>query len=152
LAGNGTDKYAVRENGMRLVQPPPLATPHTETSSAPKGQQVGAVFARPWSDWFSKVVTPGLQASFRFQSGTHSDRASSNASILPQGSLFKETDRGVFYMASGSPTVWQYAFGTMIGLAANRPSDLGESDAGFQFLATDTPQFSIWTGSAWVNA
>src|SRR5690242_7912193 len=103
LAGNGTDQCAVRENGMRLVQPPPLATPHTEPSSAPKGQQVGAVFARPWSDWFSKVVTPGLQASFRFQSGTHNDRLGApNASILPQGSLFKETDRGVFYVASGS--------------------------------------------------
>lgn len=135
---------------MRQIQPPPLNTPHTDAAvrQIPNGVPV---FSRPWSDWFVKVVTPRLQASFQFQSGTHSARTASKADNVPAGSLFRETDRTVFYVATGSQS-WTYAFGTMFGLAANKPADLAANDAGFQFYATDTPKFWMWTGSAWVAA
>lgn len=113
---------------------------------------MGAVFTRPWGDWFSKVVTPRLESTPQFKSGTHNDRMGSQAPIWPLGSLYQETDRNVFYVATGSPEVWIYAFGTMQGLDLNKPADLGTKDKGFQYLSTDIPKLSIWSGSAWVSA
>ena len=134
---------------MKLVQPPPIHTPHTEAKDSRESPRM---FSRPWSDWFSKVVTPKLETSPQFQEGTHKDRIGSQAPIWPLGSIYHETDRTVFYVAAGSPERWKYAFGTMFGLDAGKPSDLGANDAGFQYYSTDTAAFHLWNGSAWVAA
>ncbi len=68
------------------------------------------------------------------------------------GSFYFETDRKVEYVVSSvsSANAWVYFAGTMSGLIAARPADLGTNDAGFLFTSTDSLDYR-WSGTAWVT-
>lgn len=130
---------------------PPLQTPPIQTAKGLGDHS----FSKPWSDFFAITVTPTLQKVQQPQLGTHAQRLahplriSSSAQLFPTSTVWRESDRGVFYIVFGG--LWYYLAGTMFGLAAARPADLVATDAGFQFYATDTNTFSMWIGTAWVN-
>lgn len=85
--------------------------------------------------------------------GTHGDRlVLYPASAYPIGSLFYETDRMVLYAVvnSGGTPVWQYLAGTFVAVYANRPTDLGVNDRGFQLFVTVQAHTMYWIGTAWI--
>lgn len=85
---------------------------------------------------------------------THANRLTTYpAPSYPFGSLFFETDRTVTYIVAtvSGVNTWLYLTGFYISTFANRPADLGTSDTGFRFIATDTVQRFRWTGSGWVD-
>lgn len=135
--------------------PPPLQTPPLGAMASGPDSKPAPSFAKPWNDWFALTVQPAIQKIAQPQTGTHAQRLThparinSSALLVPNGSIFYESDRKVFYYALNG--AWIYLAGTMFAAAASRPADLGANDAGFQFWATDTTTFSLWTGSAWVN-
>lgn len=65
------------------------------------------------------------------------------------GLAWFETDRLVWYVATGSPLQWRYAGGTMLGYAVTRPTGLGPYDVGFRFCALETGQHEWWDGTSW---
>ena len=86
--------------------------------------------------------------------GTHDTRPAPGDA--PSGALYFETDRGVLY--SNENGNWQYVAGTMYATLApdQRPTDLGQYDGGFEFVANDTDpairgRSFIWDGAAWVE-
>jgi hypothetical protein len=82
--------------------------------------------------------------------GTHRQRLTTSAKTAADASLWFEADRNnVEYQAQNN--VWAYAGGAMAAAIASRPADLGATDKGFLFLATDTFQEFQWSGSAWVE-
>lgn len=86
--------------------------------------------------------------------GTHSQRVTSYvASGQSVGAVFFETDRDSAYIviSSAGTLVWQWAGGTYQAALASIPVDLGASDAGFRFYATDSLTVYIWTGSLFVT-
>lgn len=66
------------------------------------------------------------------------------------GSFYWETDRTVLYMNQTvkAANTWVYITGTMRGLLAELPSDLGNDDAGFLFEVTDYAHVLVWR-SGW---
>lgn len=79
---------------------------------------------------------------------THANRlANYPASNYAAGTLFFETDRTVVYKSDGS--TWNFWSGAMAGALSALPVDLGASDAGFHFQATDFRHLYLWAGSAW---
>lgn len=156
---------------LTRIAPPPLTTPPVVFLKPPQGggpgddrhvtpgsgvhEQHSGVFSKVWSDYFALTVGPILQKVAQPQTGTHSARLTkpariqSSAQLVPNGSPWYESDRGVWYAALNG--VWRFLSGTMFAVAAQLPNDLGVNDAGFQFYATDSNVFSLWTGSAWVN-
>jgi hypothetical protein len=89
----------------------------------------------------STLVGPTAQ----FLEGTHATRLA--LSVPANGTAFWETDRNIIYI--GVAGAWTYAVGVMIATTGSRPSDLGATDAGFLFLASDTLIWYYWTGAAW---
>lgn len=85
--------------------------------------------------------------------GTHAARLATPVGGLASGILWMETDRGsVIYQNQGG--VWLYLAGTMWGTMVpdQRPTDLGATDAGFDFRSTDLPAREfIWSGTVWVE-
>jgi hypothetical protein len=67
------------------------------------------------------------------------------------GSLFFETDRtvGLIKRTRNGVQQWWYEFGTYRAPYAKRPTDLGSSDAGFLFYATDRTITFRWSGTVW---
>lgn len=108
----------------------------------------------PWTSFFRWILDVGSRV---FLQGTHAARLEEKndpANYRP-GTWYWETDREVLYqvrVVAGQPQ-WVYVLGTMSGTRSpdQRPTDLGEFDAGFQFAATDTGQIYAWDGSAWVD-
>lgn len=78
---------------------------------------------------------------------THANRMNLIASKYPSGSLFFETDRGVFYISKTS--VWVYLLGIMQSAQIGLPKDLGANDVGFLINVTDFAHLLQWNGSAW---
>lgn len=80
--------------------------------------------------------------------GTHAQRLTTSAVL---GTFWIETDRTVLYAGepSGSATVWVYVSGAYFATFSNRPTDLGTTDAGFFFWATDRLQLFEWNGTVW---
>lgn len=74
------------------------------------------------------------------------------ASSYPVGSAFYETDRMAVYVvvSSSGANVWQYIAGTYVAVFANRPTDLGVNDRGFQLFVTVQSHLMYWTGTAWI--
>ena len=83
--------------------------------------------------------------------GSHAERPDPQFGI--DGALYVEWDRGsVIYQNQGG--VWLYLAGTMWGTIVphQRPTDLGATDAGFDFRSTDLPAREfIWSGTVWVE-
>lgn len=82
--------------------------------------------------------------------GTHQQRLGKPVGTFAAGSLWVESDRDLVYQVQHN--VWMYASGIMAAAIASRPTDLAATDAGVEFLATDTYQLFRWSGSAWVEA
>src|SRR5881396_1950074 len=92
---------------------------------------------------------PGLVPSVPLVSeDTHANRLANYPTPATIGAQFFETDRTVLYIANTS-LAWEYSAGTYLAAVASRPSDLGTSDAGFLFYATNQLTLYIWTGAAW---
>lgn len=104
---------------------------------------------------FKKVMDQVAQQSAnaqaavpQFLTGTHFNRINNRpASKLPAGTLYFETDRGVWYINNGG--TWQYFAGVMQVTQANLPTDLGASDNGFLAEVTDFAHLLAWNGSGW---
>lgn len=83
--------------------------------------------------------------------GTHAARPV--ASTLAVGTVYWETDRTVLYVIElvGGSNVWAYMAGVYDDILANRPSDLGVNDVGFQFAVSTYNSTLVyrWTGSTW---
>jgi hypothetical protein len=88
----------------------------------------------------------GSAAGFFF---THKGRPDANAQGI--GTFGTETDRGVVYQVQTvrSAQVWVYVSGVMRATFANRPTDLGAQDEGFQWSVTDYGHLLRWTGTGW---
>jgi hypothetical protein len=64
------------------------------------------------------------------------------------GDFFVEMDRGnaLYQIQAGQ---WLLVAGSLVGLNADKPTDLGMSDKGFLYRSTDTKQDFRWSGTAW---
>jgi len=86
---------------------------------------------------------------------THANRVTSYpAANYTIGVMFLETDRNVLYevqLVAGVNT-WVYAAGTMVSGFASLPNDLGISDNGFTFMASDSGTQTMygWISPAWI--
>jgi hypothetical protein len=83
---------------------------------------------------------------------THANRlALYPAANSPVGTLFWETDRTVLYILEENAGVlsWEYAAGMYSAAFANRPTDLGTSDAGFLYFPSVYIHICRWSGSGW---
>jgi hypothetical protein len=79
--------------------------------------------------------------------GTHAARLSQP--VPATGTLYVETDRNeIVYQFQGIK--WVYVSGVMRGTFAQRPTDLGTSDAGFLFSSSDKIDYR-WNGAAWTS-
>ncbi len=80
--------------------------------------------------------------------GTHAQRIGNYpAANYSDGTLFYETDRGVFYVDVQS--VWTYATGVMQNTQSKLPTDLAAADAGFLYAVTDYAHLLAWSGTEW---
>lgn len=91
---------------------------------------------------------------------TNANRGNYDVLIYAVGSLYYETDRGVYYVLtqwsgvhSGQP-YWKYLCGVMRAAYTSRPGTLGADDTGFMFWRvsvdpTSKEFFYIWDGSSW---
>lgn len=93
---------------------------------------------------------PGLPKTGLVLEGTHAKRLATSPSKLDQGVQWYETDRSALYVTAGGR--WVYVTGVMHDLFANRPTDLGVFDDGFEFYATDYGFGEYWNGqfSEWI--
>lgn len=81
---------------------------------------------------------------------THANRALYDARNYPDGTFYLESDRNALYVTLSG--VWTYLLGCYRDTLGNKPADLGATDAGFLFYATDYAHTWRWTGSAWEYA
>lgn len=82
--------------------------------------------------------------------GTHAVRVTTPPVL---GMWFIESDRLVAYVGeqSGSAVVWVYVAGMMVATFTNRPADLGLTDAGFWFGASDQGNIAWrWNGTGFI--
>jgi len=135
----------------------PVRTPFFDGGGTSGGQALVKSlgnFSREWTLFF------GSDTNW-VSDGTHIQRTVATvagyvgAAGVPEGALFVETDRNAIYQARQIATTpgnyiqsWVLILGSMTGLLANRPTDLGANDAGFLYNATDALSYS-WNGSAW---
>jgi len=91
----------------------------------------------------------GSTGSQQYFTGTHAARAGYPATSYPNGSLYWESDRHALYVDMLG--FWWYVSGIYIDTAANVPADLGGTDIGFLFLASDTNAISRWDGSGFIE-
>lgn len=78
---------------------------------------------------------------------THANRGNYPPAAYPIGQAFWETDRRYLFVSDG--TNWIYTGGMYVDVVANRPADLGTTDKGALFYATNTPALYWWDGAAW---
>lgn len=105
-------------------------------------QQLQATGSNPLN---LQSLLPSLTSAVIAQ-GDHASRLAVTSTAL----LYFETDRRVLYASVSN--VWEYAGGVYTDVFANRPTDLGSSDIGFLFDATDQSTAYVWTGAAWDTA
>jgi hypothetical protein len=81
--------------------------------------------------------------------GVHAARP--NATGLPEGTLYYETDRTAFYIIQnfGGSKTWTYASGMMTGIRTAAPTDLAAGDVGFLYNVDDYIHLVRWSGVAW---
>lgn len=139
--------------------PTTIRVPHQTPMYTP-GPGNRMILNRTWMIFFERLGTAPRQY---YVEGTHAQRIDPDPdnpfkpNNWPPGALYYETDRTVTYQMRliGPPdaleAVWLYHSGTMEDTLANRPTDLGTADAGFQFAAIDTGQSYVWDGTAWVD-
>ena len=73
---------------------------------------------------------------------THANRANYPATGYPNGTMYFETDRTVFYIAMNG--VWKFFTGRYSDLIASIPIDLGADDVGFNFWSTNYKHAFQW--------
>ena len=113
----------------------PLTTP----------MQVGAKdLTYPWAQWFKQKWFGG---QLQYMEGTHGERATVDPASVAEGSIYYETNRGVWYVARG--IYWDYFSGIHSCVQANLPADLGAHDAGFLAEVSDYAHLLQWTGTVW---
>ena len=120
-----------------MIAPPPFQTPFLD---------MGGRITTVWIAWLASI-TKLSSGGATITEGTHAARLTTAGQSV--GSLWYETDRHVTYVLTASG--WQFAGGVQSGAFTSRPTDLGASDAGYAFVATDTGVLYSWSGSAWVQ-
>jgi hypothetical protein len=148
-----------------IIVPPirsPLTDPGPDSAKGHAGRTAAQRTAiqtatRDWYLFFEKLSRGLARLNSSVNEGTHEERLALLPGNAPDGALWVETDRGnVVYQvqidADGEPQ-WVYLAGAMSGTLTpdERPTDLGDLDAGFQFAAADTGQTFQWSGTAWVD-
>jgi hypothetical protein len=143
------------------LQIPPIRTRLDEGTGQPAGRNAAtAKTAKEWYLYWQRqgelanehtdaIAALGAELSGLIRKGTHAERLA--AAPDPIDGLWLETDRGnVVYQAQvvAGIAVWVYLTGTMRGLLAGRPADLGPNDAGFLYSATDALDYR-WSGAVW---
>lgn len=99
-------------------------------------------FNYPWLKWFQTQAAPPILVT-----AASSARASAVASTYPAGSLYYETDLGLYYIQNAGQ--WTYFSGILKVAQANIPQSLGTNDAGLLLYVTDFAHLLQWTGSGW---
>lgn len=118
----------------------PLRTPPLEGA-----KDAGIMkFSYPWVKWFQALETIRSKSA-QFFFGTHAQRAALNAARYPNGSVFFENDRTVFYVIING--AWTYLAGTMLTDQNDLPGDLGTNDNGFLVYLTDYSHQLYWNGT-----
>ena len=79
--------------------------------------------------------------------GTHANRLTFAASKVVDGSIYYESDRGVFYIAVNG--AWLYLAGVSTVFQVTIPSDLTATDAGFLAYVQDYGHMLRWNGTMW---
>lgn len=112
------------------------------------------LMTKVWQRQFQNlnVAVKTLQSEGAIFVGAHALRVVQDPNNYATGSIWYETDRTVAYIANVVPGKWTYAWGTMQGMVASSPTDLGVNDTGFYFQCTDCRHIVTWTGTAWVFA
>ena len=107
----------------------------------PQGKFTGRI------DWRWRVYFEGAVSGITFTSGLRSVRLATNISTLADGSLFRETDTGLIYMAVAG--VWIYDSGEFTGTVAQiNALALTAADAGVIANVTIYLHRLRWTGTA----
>lgn len=83
-------------------------------------------------------------------SGSHALRINTSAADFADGSLFRETDRSLVYVAIQG--VWIYLAGTYSVTQANIPTGLGANDTGLLLYVADYAHLLVWNGNSWTWA
>lgn len=126
-------------------------------TNTPLVQTRTGIATQVWLGWFRSTQgsIESLNASIAgtlatVLQDTHANRLAAYPQInYDPGTLFYETDRGVFYIVNPGNTAWDYASGEMADTFANVPTDLGADDAGFLLQITDYGHRVKWSGTAW---
>lgn len=101
-------------------------------------------FAQAWQLFFQSLIkTQKGLPQYLFQ--THAQRLAMQVSTVGLGTLFFETDRQVWYIATA--TAWQYVFGAFSIIQMGLPMDLGTPDIGFLVNVTDYNHLLVWTAA-----
>jgi len=116
---------------------PPIRNPFFQ-------QEPLKAFNKTWVNWFQ--LLEALRTSTpQFASGTNAQRGSTNAAIYPDGTIYYESDRKVFYIIIGK--VFRYLAGEFQCQQFQIPTNLGVNDAGFIANVTDYQHVLLWDGS-----
>ena len=104
-------------------------------------------FLREWYSALANLVAFVLQLAPTYLQNTHAKRLATSAANYPDGTLFYETDRTIYYIARGKN--WVYDHGNYPINQQALPTDLGISDTGFLAYVTDFAHLLQWTGTGW---
>lgn len=144
MAGFNTAQFNANPVTISPVPPNPVQNPFTLSP-------LGLLTSQGWIRFFDYAIRWMWQAAVI--ESPHANRLTLSQyepkRFLPY-KVFHEIDRDVFYVLQfvGTEKAWVYLRGTMSGLLADRPADLGPNDAGFTFHATDALDYR-WDGTAW---
>jgi hypothetical protein len=125
------------------VQPPALVPNRLfQTRIA---NEAGYMTEPVWVKFINTLPKAGQQVTFI--PGTHSARLGISAASYPSGTIYQETDRGIFYAAVRG--VWTYAYGVLYTPQDGLPTDLGTADMGLLVGVTDFNHLLRWNGTGW---
>lgn len=117
-----------------------------------------AEFRIALNDRLRQISTDPADDTLELLVGTHLERLQQHpAKGEAIGQEYYETDatrlaRYVVVQAPGGAHQWKLEYSRGSGSLSARPTDLTTSDAGFEFIATDTAEKYKWNGSTWAPA
>lgn len=105
------------------------------------------LLSRPWMYAFQNLVSFIVGFLPRYLSNTHAKRLALAAGNYPDGTVFYETDRTLYYIARGQN--WVYFSGTwsLTQEQFTHVSDLGANDANALLYVNDYAHLLQWTGA-----
>jgi hypothetical protein len=108
-----------------------------------------SIISRRWVDGTPVQPLPSrsIDDLIEYLEGTESERLDTDARGIVEGSIWYETDRGVYFIVRSNS--WFYYTGVMQDVYASRPTALGTLDVGFLFWAEDYLHLWQFDGANW---